>query len=113
MEIRYELQTGWPGALELCRRIAAYGRIDRVLGFKVGITCDPKARAALYRYMDPHFKEMIVVYKTSSDAVVRKVEREMTDWFIEDDECHNEAPGGGGPRGEPPYFLYVVLCEKL
>ena len=29
MEIRHELQSGWPGALQLCRRIAAYGRIDR------------------------------------------------------------------------------------
>lgn len=113
MKIRYEEQTGWPGALKLIRRVAAFGRIDRVLGFKVGITSDPEKRASGYRYNDPHFKEMVVIYKTSSDAVVRDIKGKLTDWFLEDNECHNERRGGGGPSGKPPYYLYVVLCEQV
>jgi len=89
MQIRYELETGWPSSLDLCRRVAAYGRIDRVLGFKVGISCNPKGRAALYKHKDPHYKEMVVLYKTSSDALVRDVERQLTVWFMDDAECDN------------------------
>jgi len=113
MELRYEVETGWPDGLELRRRVAAYGRLDRVLGFKVGITCDPSNRAAQYRYRDPHYKEMVIIYKTRSDPMVRNIEREMTDWFDDDPECDNYARGGGGPRGSPPYYLYVVLRERI
>lgn len=113
MEIRYEVETGWPSSLELCRRVAAYGRLDRVLGFKVGISCNPEGRAALYKHQDPHYKEMVVLYKTSSDSVVRDVERDLTIWFKGDAECDNVNIGGGGPKGSAPFYLYVVLRERI
>jgi hypothetical protein len=113
MLIRHELETGWPSTLDLCRRVAAYGRLDRVLGFKVGITCNPKKRAALYKHKDPHYHEMIVIYKTSSDALVRDIERDLTVWFMTDAECDNMNIGGGGRCGCAPYYLYVVLREPI
>ena len=112
MDIRYEIETGWPSFLALRQRVAAYGRIDRVLGFKIGISSAPRNRAALYRYKDPHYREMVVLYKTSSEASVRNTERELTAWFLDDYECDNQNLGGGGPLGPPPYFLYVVLRER-
>ncbi len=112
MKIRYETKTGWPSNLTLCQRVAAYGRIDRVLGFKVGISSQPSKRAALYRYKDPHYKEMVVIYSTTSEATVRRAEKDLINWFKDDYECDNEA-NGGGPTAEAPYYLYVVLREKL
>ena len=113
MLIREELQTGWPSQLALRQRVAAYGRIDRVQGFKIGISSKPRDRAALYRHKEPHFREMIVLYKTFSEFNVRNTERELTIWFKVDFECDNKNLGGGGPIGEPPFYLYVVLRERL
>jgi hypothetical protein len=106
MEVRSEEETGWPSQQALRQRIAAYARVDRVKSFKIGITNNPTARAALYRYQT-RYDEMILVYRTSSDAMVRNTERELTEWFW--DDCENEILGGGGPSGEPPYYLYVVV----
>ena len=106
MDIRYEVETGWPSQQNLRQRIGAYARIDRVKSFKIGITCNPSSRAALYRQTD-NYDEMIVIYKTSSDAMVRNTEREMTEWFW--DDCDNLRMGGAGPAGSGPYYLYVVV----
>ncbi len=109
MQIRYELETGWPDERALRQRVAAYGRIDRVKSFKVGISSTPNKRAALYRHKNPEYEEMVVIYKTTSESHVRNTERNLTRWFKEDEECDNKNLGGGGPIGPAPYFLYVVL----
>ncbi len=107
MKIRDEAETGWPSNLELRRRVAAYARVDRARRFKIGITSKPRERAAVYRQEEPWYTEMVLVYKTFSDAVARELERELTMWFEEDSD--NKRYGGAGPHGRAPYFLYVVL----
>ena len=107
MTIRHEEQTGWPSQVVLRQRIGAYARVDRADGFKIGITCDPDARAALYRNKEPGYREMVVLYRTASDDHVRQMERELTVWFRDDSD--NERFGGAGPQGQAPYYLYIVL----
>lgn len=104
MDIRYEMDTGWPGSLNLHQRIAAYVRPERARRFKVGITNNPTVRAANY---GDQYDEMIVVYKTASDNNLRDMEEFLTRYFEGDSDNLNY--GGGGPRGDGPYFLYVVL----
>jgi len=81
MEIRDESETGWPSEVRLQQRIAAYAREDRLRDYKlhekvkakfqgerlrrykVGITSNPRTRAAQY---GTQYDEMILVYRTSS-----------------------------------------------
>ena len=98
MNVRYEIE---PGPDRLRRRIAAFVRSCRA--FKIGITSSPKERAASY---DEEYDEMILLYKSQSNVAIRDIERGLVDYFWDSDAL---APGGGGPLGDPPYYLYVVV----
>ncbi|MFZ2852495.1 MAG: GIY-YIG nuclease family protein [Rhodocyclaceae bacterium] len=111
MEIRYEHETGWPSQLGLHKRISAYARTDRASAFKVGITNSPETRASQYRSNGSKYHEMIVLYQTTSDKHVREVERIFCDYYA--GYADNLIGGGGGPKGEGPYFLYVVVARLL
>jgi len=104
MNIRREIETGWPSQTNLQQRISAYTRADRVAKFKVGITNNPQARAANYGNA---YDEMIVLYETRSDDHVRTMESILTQYYRGISDNVND--GGGGPRGTGPYYLYIVL----
>ena len=104
MDIRFEVQTGWPSKTALRSRISQYVRDAG--GFKIGITYNPQSRARGYE--DDPYTEMIVLYKTSSIANVRKMEEMMIDLYAGRSDNLNR--GGGGPASEEgPYYLYVVM----
>lgn len=117
MEVRYELETGWPVNSTLQQRISAYIRSDRAKKFKVGITNNPERRASSYDTQcaiqrATKYDEMIVVYQTQSKRNLDQMERFLIEYY--DGNSDNINNGGGGPKGVPPYFLYVVrrrLCR--
>ncbi len=104
MNLRSQIQTGWPNQITLHQTISAYVRYDRVTGFKIGITNNPQARAANY---GGAYDEMIVLYQTNSDKNVREMEYILTQYYR--DVSDNINDGGGGPKGAGPYYLYIVL----
>lgn len=107
MDIRYEIETGWPSQSNLHQRVSAFTRNDRCVSFKIGITNNPNRRASLYRSNSTIYHEMVVLYKTSSDAHVRYMERFLCDYYA--DVSDNVNAGGGGLGGEGPYYLYVTI----
>jgi len=104
MRIREDIETGWPSGTNVHQRISAYVREGRARSFKVGITNNPYARAANY---GDQYDEMIVVYQTTSDKNLRELETLLTDYYAGHSDNQND--GGAGPRGQGPYFLYVVV----
>ena len=106
MEIKEWIYTGWPSQVEgtLRRSIAAHVR-DGVR-FRIGISNDPYRRARQHPYNAGDYGEMVILYYTSSDRLVRNLETELIRYFGE--RCDNERGGGGGARGEAPYYLYIV-----
>lgn len=107
MEIRYEIQTGWPSQTNIHQRISAYTRTGRCAAFKIGITNNPDRRASLYRSNGAVYHEMLVLYRTSSDSHVREMERFLCDYYSGCSDNINA--GGGGPSSEGPYYLYVTI----
>ena len=105
--IRDKVETGWPSNKKLHQRVSAFVRPDRAYRFKVGITTNPFLRA---RQHQRYYNEMIVVYQTSSDKFVRRLERFLTDYFK--DRSDNERAGGGGRSADGPYYLYVLVRWK-
>ena len=95
--------TGWPDRVDttLRRRISAYIRNDSP--FKIGITCDPRQRAKGY---GSQYDEMIVLYKTASKKFVDRMETNLIAKYQA--YCDNSISGGGGRKGYPPYYLYIV-----
>ena len=104
MDVRFDIETGWPSQVNLHGRVSALTRIDRVSGFKIGITSNPDVRASQYGDL---YDEMVVLYESSSEDNVREMERHLVDYYRDDSDA--ERGGGGGRLGQPPYFLYVVL----
>jgi len=102
--VRYAMETGWPSQLGLRRRISAYARTDRASGFKIGITSNPEQRMSNYGRA---YTQMVVLYQTSSDRLVRGTESQLIDYHW--DYSDNQAGGGAGTLGSPPYYLYVVM----
>lgn len=76
----------------------------RKSSFKIGITSDPDQRAL--RYSSDYYNEMIVLYETSSISNVRKLEKELIEYY--EGWCDNRIAGGGGNIGPRPYYLYIV-----
>src|SRR5258708_2151840 len=102
--VRFECLKGTPQevAIPLIGKISALTRVDRVDGFKIGITNDPTRRFSAY---GDDYEDMIVIYQTNSIDSVSFVETLLIEhnWEFAD----NEIGGGGGAIGDPPYFLYV------
>ena len=104
MEINYNnIATRWPVQVlpTLRRRISAYKRSGSP--FKIGITSCPQRRAMGY---GSRYDEMIVLYRTTSDRFGRRIEAILIEHYWED--CDNSIGGGGGRKGYPPYYLYIV-----
>lgn len=74
---------------------------------KVGITGqDPKERFKQH-LNDKKWKKMVVVFKTSSEGIVRDMENFLTKSI---NDLLNEIRGGGGNLTEnPPYYVYFLL----
>jgi len=109
--IAWEEETGNPGPLsnemaaKLNRRISQYKRGGR--DFKIGITSNPDRRAMEYDSREGgKYDEMVVLYRTRSPSVVRDLESRLVSKHQKDSD--NEQGGGGGPLGNPPYYLYIV-----
>ncbi len=58
------------------------------------------------KYKGLGMKSIATVYRTDSDDFRRDMEDELIDFYKE--HCDNIARGGGGPRGTPPYTVYVA-----
>lgn len=74
-------------------------------GFKIGQTCNPTNRVRRQDYADV-YDDMIVIYETTSLAYVDGAERHLIECYPDADNLRS---GGGGPKGEPPYYVYVVV----
>ena len=89
----------------LNRSIAQYIRNNKKV--KIGITCNPQRRIKEHSSSKENWDRMIIKYKTSSVNYINQIEKILIDnhW----DYITNEVAGGGGPNGNPPYYLYVLL----
>lgn len=70
--------------------------------FKIGITSSPQNRASKYR---GQYEEMVVVHRTETALEARLSERALINNLSHSD---NIDPGGGGPLGSRPYYVYIV-----
>jgi len=108
--VYYNFVTGWPNevASTVLRKISAYTRSNKVRYFKIGITVDPERRFdEEHKY---NYDEMAVVYRSDSYDNVCDLEREL----IEHNSglADNMIGGGGGRKGEPPHYMYVVIKHR-
>jgi hypothetical protein len=103
----YNFWTGWPDEVvsNVLRSISAYTRRDRVRGFKIGITNNPKRRFK-QAYARAYHK-MIVIYRSKSLNNVSELERKLIEHNQE--LVDNIISGGGGDYGDPPYYMYVAV----
>lgn len=51
---------------------------------------------------------MVVLYRTGSKRFIRDMEWCLVDYFCGRLDCDNVNAGGGGPVGEPHFYLYIV-----
>ena len=105
--VEFNYVTGWPSDVvsSVLRSISAYTRRDRVRGFKIGITSNPRRR---FKEAYAHaYHKMAVVYESSSVANVAELERLLIEHNRELSD--NIISGGGGDYGDPPYYLYVAV----
>ena len=89
----------------LNRSVGQYKRSYRYV--KIGITNNPERRKNEHSQSNVKWEKMIVKYSTTSVKYINELEKMLIDqhWeFIE-----NEVAGGGGPNGEGPYYLYILL----
>ena len=85
----------------LSRRVSRYVQSSQAV--KVGMTSNPERRAGAY---GDEYNHMVLIYKTASERNARLVERELVK--IHWSHLDNEGPGGVGPLGDPPYYVYLV-----
>lgn len=106
MSVTFSFWTGHASErlVPLKRCISGFTRQDRQ-AFKIGISSDPNRRwREEYR---GHYDRMLVIYSTSSEKSIRRIEKWLTEYF--EDFSDNLRLGGGGPSSSGPYYLYVVL----
>jgi hypothetical protein len=105
MTLQYNYFTGHQNTVEtaLKKSVAVYlSNYERV---KIGITNNPERRAK--EHEKGNWKRMIVKYYTTSVKYINDMERVIIDHHW--DRVENLVGGGGGPNGEGPYFLYVLV----
>lgn len=107
--LRYSVITGHPSLIssELKLAVASFTRADRAARYKIGITSCPERRHNERHYRRYH--EMIVLYRTDEREHIEDVERSLIDHYWEERALANEIGGGGGRKGQPPYYLYVAV----
>ena len=107
--IQYDVDTGWPSGLDTMNyRISALTR--RWSEFKIGITNNPERRWR--EEYEGQYDEMTVVYETSSRRNAATLETWLIDYYKAHsslaEKLNNDRRGGGGPKGEGWYYVYVV-----
>lgn len=79
---------------------------------KIGITNNPEIRADQHERVDPDWELMVVLWETTSARMIRRAESVTIDYLAE--HLENMIGGGGGRQATVgPYFLYVLLSERL
>ena len=107
--VNRKIRTGYPDrVIEQLREDVKLYTSDHSV-FKIGRTSDPDSRAKDPKYVR-EYKEMIVIYRTMSAAYADDVERDLIASF---EKCDNFRGGGGGPHGQPPYYVYVVRRKSF
>ncbi len=106
--------------------IAALKRYSNKYGsLYVGISVDPKKRLAQHNkailsgsgnvIADLPWPQCNIIFETTSDDKVRKIERALIDWVLKDQgvskKFWNDRAGGGGrpPKPGKAAFVYVLL----
>lgn len=87
--------------------IRSVGQYTRHYDVKIGITNDPERRAREHSRSGIRWRRMVVKYETSSVNYINRMERIIIDYHW--DYIKNKVGGGGGPNGNPPFYLYVLL----
>lgn len=107
MELHFDYWKGGFSNIRDCliRSISQYTRHYKVV--KIGITCNPKRRMNQHQRNNSKWLKMVVKYETTSVRFINDMERILIDYHWE--FIVNEAKGGGGRNGNPPYYLYVLL----
>lgn len=106
MSVEYDF---WTGSLDsvlnsLNRSVAQYIRNHKSV--KIGITNHPERRLKQH-LVNRHWDKMIVKYKTTSVRNINLMEALLIERYI--DYTVNQVTGGGGPNGEPPFYLYILV----
>jgi len=80
--------------------------------FKIGSTGDPSYR--INGYDDNLYKQMYVVYRTSSLDNMVEIEKELIDFFYNCRENKNLNGGSAGPAPtqDNSFYIYVVVGRK-
>lgn len=59
------------------------------------------------------WENMAVIFQTNSWKIATDAERKLIEFADEESyanfEIWNEIGGGGGNKGDPPYFVYLLL----
>ncbi|MCG8573371.1 MAG: GIY-YIG nuclease family protein [Flavobacteriales bacterium] len=107
MDLEYDYWTGSLNDVKasLKRSVAQYIRNHKKV--KIGITNNPERRKNQHAGSDEKWDKMIVKYQTFSINFIDQLEKLLIDEYW--DYIQNEIGGGGGPKGDPPYYLYVLL----
>ena len=107
MELEYDYWSGHLSDISLTLKKSINTYIQHYSTVKIGITCDPERRMSEHYRTDLGWEKMVVKYKTTSVNYINRIEKETIDYHR--DDITNMISGGGGPNGNPPYYLYLLL----
>ena len=115
MSVVYSLITGHPSEVVNSLRSTIGAHCRHHNNVKIGITDDPETRLAQHKKVYGWIRQMVVIYKTTSDSYVREIERHLIDHAMKKDYVgetliHNQRSGGGG-RGSDSETYYVYIIE--
>ncbi len=112
-KFKYEANGGYPSQVkeDLSRMVKRYAKGG--IPHKVGASSDPLKRFIRHLSDDPGWREMKVLYETSSIKNVRLIEDELIGICKEFDidlVSENKVRGGGGVKeGKKQYYVYILL----